>query len=157
MANESGDGKRRRAGGGATPHMVGEEGVAPDAPLGALVRAWREEAATLRTRYGMRAAARLCETHARELADAMRREAAAVLTLEQASAYSGYSPSHLRALQPEGRLSNAGRKGSPRFFRGELPRKPVRPAAEAEAPPRASRKGFDAEALARTAVGEARK
>jgi hypothetical protein len=117
--------------------------------LRSLAAAWKKEAEQLRERYGLEALASLCDTHANELADAISRHEAELLTLKDASAASGYSTSHLRALIADGTLTNAGRKGSPRLLRGELPRK-----APVSAP--ASRKcrtrGFDAAAAAEAAV-----
>jgi hypothetical protein len=115
----------------------------------ALLTAWKKEAGQLRERYGLDALASLCDTHANELAAAISRHEAEHLTLKEASAYSGYSTSHLRALIADGTLTNAGRKGSPRLLRGELPRK-----APVSAPAGRNRRtrGFDAAAAAEAAV-----
>jgi hypothetical protein len=121
-------------------------------PLQALAAAWRREAEEIRERYGMEHLARLCEVHARELTTAARHEAEAVLTLEAAASYSGYSTSHLRALQAEGKLSNPGRRGSPRFYRGELPRKPPRAQESVPSPRSSPQKQFDADAVARSVL-----
>jgi len=101
--------------------------------LNALVTAWRKEAGHLRERYGLGSLAQVCEAHANELAAAISRHQMEQLTLKDASALSGYSTSHLRALIADGTLTNAGRKGSPRVLRGELPRKTL---ASAPAPPK---------------------
>jgi hypothetical protein len=47
-----------------------------------------------------------------------------LLTLEQASALSGYSRDPLSRMTREGKLVNRGRKGAPRIRRGDLPTKP---------------------------------
>jgi hypothetical protein len=49
---------------------------------------------------------------------------AEILTLAEAAQESGYSGDHLRHLIADGTLDNAGRKGSPRIRRGDLPVKP---------------------------------
>lgn len=46
-----------------------------------------------------------------------------LLTLEAASAVSGYSADHLSRLLRQGKIPNAGRKHSPRIKRSSLPRK----------------------------------
>lgn len=63
-----------------------------------------------------RDAARRLEALARE-----RREER--LSLTEAAAASGYSVDHLRHMVAEGRIPNAGAKGTPRIRRGELPRR----------------------------------
>jgi hypothetical protein len=120
-----------------------------EAELNSLVTAWKKEAGLLRARYGLDALASICETHASELSQAIARHDAEHLTLKDASALSGYSTSHLRALISDGTLTNAGRKGSPRLLRGELPRK-----APVSAPAGRDRqsRGFDAAAAAEAAV-----
>ncbi len=46
------------------------------------------------------------------------------LTIPQAAEESGYSRDHLRSLVASGEIPNAGRKGSPRIRRRDLPVKP---------------------------------
>lgn len=89
-----------------------------------MATAWKREANSLRDRYAQEALARLCETHAAELLSAIDEEQNAVLTLAEAADWSGYSRSHLRYLARSGVYTNVGRKGSPRFRRGDLRRKP---------------------------------
>lgn len=67
-----------------------------------------------------------------------------ILTLEEASARSGYGVEHLGRLVREGRIPNAGRKGSPRIRVADLPRKP---AALARTALRAYDPGADARTL----------
>ena len=47
------------------------------------------------------------------------------LTLSQASARSGYTTDHLSRLIRQGKLKNVGRKGSPRVFAADLPKRPT--------------------------------
>ncbi|HEX6370849.1 MAG TPA: hypothetical protein VF006_18165 [Longimicrobium sp.] len=105
-----------------------------------LAAAWREEAAGLRRRYGMRQLASLCEAHAAELEEALARSDGRLLTLREASAESGYSVAHLRVLLASGALTQAGRRGAPRVLSSELTRK------------REARVTFDPAAAARQAV-----
>jgi hypothetical protein len=51
---------------------------------------------------------------------------AALLTLRQAAEVSGYSEDHLGRQVLQGKIPNAGRKGSPRIKTGDLPRRIVR-------------------------------
>jgi hypothetical protein len=46
-----------------------------------------------------------------------------LLTLRQAAATSGYSEEHLGRQVLQGKIPNAGRKGSPRIRAGDLPRR----------------------------------
>lgn len=123
----------------------------------ALFERWTAEAAQLRSRYGMEAAARLCEAHAEELREALHSVDDELLSIPQAAAESGYSRQHLRALLAGGTVPNAGAKGRPRIRRADLPRKPngsTRDAEPHETPPprRAaprSRGAFDARRLVR--------
>lgn len=88
-----------------------------------LAERWREEAGTLR-RYGDERGAHVCELHAREIEEAVRAAESEILTLEQAEQESGYSREHLRHLVAGGKVPNAGKRGSPRIRRGDLPRRP---------------------------------
>jgi hypothetical protein len=93
-------------------------------PVRVLIDRWRSEASELRDRYGLTELARMAETHVSELEQALAEDAVSLMTLDEASAWSGYSTAHLRALVAERKLCNAGRKGAPRFHKGELPIKP---------------------------------
>lgn len=53
------------------------------------------------------------------------------LTLAAASSLSGYSTDHLSRLIREGSVPNAGKKGSPRIRRADLPIRPKRDIATA--------------------------
>lgn len=79
-----------------------------------------------------------------DLRAVMASEQESLLTLEEAAERSGYSRDHLGRLVREGKLPNAGRRGSPRIRVGDLPRKP--PGRLAERTP----KLYDPEADART-------
>ena len=89
-----------------------------------LLEEWRHEIARLRERYGDESRARVLEVAAEELQAAIHRDRKQKLTLEEARLWSGYSKSHLRALQRDGTLSQAGRRGKPAFLQVELPIKP---------------------------------
>lgn len=88
-----------------------------------LTAAWRDEAAGLRRRYGLRHLASICEAHAAELEEALARAEGRLLTLREASAESGYSVAHLRVLLASGALTQAGRRGAPRLLSSELKKK----------------------------------
>ena len=125
-------------------------------PVGVLLEqlaaAWIEEAEQLRRRYGRDDLARLCEAHAEELAQTVSVDLDEVVTLAEAIRHSGYSSAHLRQLLKSGVLTNAGRRGAPRFVRRELPRKGSiqRWAATLPEPE------FDVDAAVRKVVGELR-
>lgn len=86
----------------------------------------RAKAVELRERFGDDARARAIEWAAEQFERAVANGADERLTLAQVSARSGYSQDHLARLIREGRLPNAGRRGSPRIRAGDLP---VRPAS----------------------------
>jgi hypothetical protein len=97
-----------------------------------LARAWNQEARRLRLRYGQESLALLCEAHAGEMIAAAQLATAEIVDLDEAAHVSGYSESALRGMLRSGELRNAGRRGRPRFYRSELPRKSAPPAAESE-------------------------
>lgn len=84
---------------------------------------WRDEAATLRG-YGAEAQATAIERCACDLEEKAGSEGQEVLTLAEAARASGYSADHLGRLVREGKIPNAGRPGSPRIARGDVPVKP---------------------------------
>ena len=86
----------------------------------------RSKAVELRESFGDEARARAIEWAATQFQRALEDCGDERLTLAQASARSGYSQDHLARLIREGRLPNAGRRGSPRIRAGDLP---VRPAS----------------------------
>ena len=83
----------------------------------------RAEAARLR-QHGACEAAATKELVANELDAFIREKELTELTLDEASAESGYSAAHLGRLVNEGRLRNVGRRGAPRVLRADLPKKP---------------------------------
>jgi hypothetical protein len=110
-------------------------------PFIKLAEAWLQDAATLRL-YGDDRGAQICLLHAEAVRAMARSTGDEPLPLEQAAAESGYSADRLRHMIGEGKIANAGRKGSPRIRRADLPVKPGR------AKPAVS--GFDAGAFARS-------
>lgn len=101
-----------------------------------LAKSWREDAELLE-RYGDTHLGTACRRHADELEATLRSGADEALDLAAAAAESGYSAERLRHKVAEGSIPNAGKKGSPRIRRGDLPLKRTR----------ATR--FDATAIAR--------
>ena len=132
----------------------GQTATAAAAPLlpvlERLAAAWREEAAGLRRRYGLRQLASLCEAHAAELEEALARAEGRLLTLREAAAESGYSVAHLRGLLASGALMQAGRRGAPRVLSSELPRKSTPRLVVGK--DQTSGEPFDARAAARTVL-----
>jgi DNA-directed RNA polymerase specialized sigma24 family protein len=84
--------------------------------LAELLTRWREQAAVLRSR-GAPAQADALATCAAEVEEAVRMQELEGLTVAEAAAESGYSPSQLRRAFP----------GQRRIRRGDLPRKPRHP------------------------------
>lgn len=82
---------------------------------------WQDRAAELRP-YAP-AAAEAFQRAALELEAALREMNGGRLTLAQAAQESGYSVDRLRHMVADGTLPQAGRKGSPRIRRADLPRK----------------------------------
>lgn len=62
----------------------------------------------------------------RDVAEIEQTEAAALLTIEQAAAESGYSAAHLRRLLATGQIPRSGGSHRPRIRRGDLPLKASR-------------------------------
>lgn len=90
-----------------------------------LVHRWSEEAESLE-RWGDARGAAILRQCATELDVAAHEHEDEALTIAQAVEESGYSADHLRALVAAGEIPNAGRKGSPRIRRRDLPVKPGR-------------------------------
>ncbi len=88
-----------------------------------LAARWRAEVDVLRKR-GAETVATAVESCANELEQSLQEAALEALTLDQGAEESGYSKSHLGRMIAAHRLPNAGRKGSPRIRRADLPRKP---------------------------------
>ena len=75
-------------------------------------------------RWGDERGATIPHRCATELFAAVRAYDDEELTITAASAASKYSCDHLRVLVASGEIPNAGRKGSPRIGRRDLPAKP---------------------------------
>ena len=88
-----------------------------------LVKRWSAEATSLE-RWGDKRGAGILRVCAAELDAEAREHDDEELTITVASAASGYSCDHLRALVANGAIPNAGRRGSPRIRRSDLPVKP---------------------------------
>ena len=88
-----------------------------------LVKCWSAEATSLE-RWGDERGASILRQCATELDAAARAQDDEALTIAASSAASGYSRDHLRALVSSGEIPNAGRRGSPRIRRCDLPMKP---------------------------------
>ena len=73
------------------------------------------------------AAAEAFRRAAAELEAELRAADAAVLTLEEAAAESGYASDTLRKLVARGTIPNAGERFTPRIRRADLPRKASAP------------------------------
>ena len=101
---------------------------------------WRARAEAMRL-HGAPDHARLIEHLASELDEALGAGGDELLTLKEAARASGYSADHLGSLVRKGVLENAGRSGSPRIRRSDLPHK------DAKKPGRPHR-ASDADALA---------
>lgn len=91
--------------------------------LADLAKRWSAEATSL-ARWGDDRGATILRQCATELDAEARAHDDEELTITAASAASGYSCDHLRALVAGGEIPNAGRKGSPLIRRRDVPRKP---------------------------------
>lgn len=78
----------------------------------------------MRRRGVLVSGAAICDEILRDVEAVFDSELARPLTLREAASVSGYSEDHLGKLIRQGRLTNVGRKGSPRVRAGELPRRP---------------------------------
>ena len=83
---------------------------------------WDAEALTLERYHDVRGAA-TARLHATELREAVKAQVDELLSPPEAEVVSGYSRRRLRELETEGKLENCGRKGAPRYRRGDLPTK----------------------------------
>lgn len=97
---------------------------------------WAVDASKLR-QYGAVEAAAAAELHAAELREAVAAANREALTLAEASLLGGYSVEHLRHLVADGTIPNAGRRGSPRIRRSDVPMKAGHDLRELEAAGRA--------------------
>ena len=92
--------------------------------MGELSRRWRSRAEELEP-YSP-SAAQAFRQAAVELEESLRSSAEEELTLSEAASASGYAPRTLREKLGNGEIANAGRKGSPRIKRADLPVRPRR-------------------------------
>ena len=84
----------------------------------------RAKAAELRDNFGDDARARALEWASERIEQALDRLDDQPLTLAEAALRSGYSRDHLARIIREGRVPNAGRRGSPRIRAADLPIRP---------------------------------
>lgn len=108
-----------------------------------LAKKWREAAETLQL-YGQPETAQVLRGCANSLDAAMRSLDDDKLSLAEAAQESGLSADRLRHMVAEGKLPQAGKKGSPRIRRGDLPLKR-----------RVKGNGFDAVSAARSILRRA--
>ncbi len=85
---------------------------------------WTAEAEAMHRRGVLVTGAGLCRELLADFQAVMAGQVDPLLSLPEAAGRSGYSVEHLGRLVREGRIPNAGRKGSPRIRAGDLPRKP---------------------------------
>ena len=83
------------------------------------VKQWTSLAATLRAEFDERGAA-ITEKRARELQEWIAAKRDDTISVNEASAVSGFSTDHLRRQLGSGDLKNAGERGRPRIRRGEV-------------------------------------
>ena len=88
-----------------------------------LATRWTDEASSLE-RWGDDRGATILRQCSTELDAAAREYDSEALTIPASAETSGYSRDHLRALVSTGEIANAGKKGSPRIRRSDLPMKP---------------------------------
>jgi hypothetical protein len=113
-----------------------------------LPASWRRDAELLDAHGAVQAAA-TCRRHADELEAALRDAEDEALPLVVAVKESGYSDRRLRELIADGTIPNAGRKGSPRVRRGDLP-------VRGKGRPKERLNGYDAAADAARLMGSMR-
>ena len=75
-------------------------------------------------------AARICDEVLADFNMVMKTEPEAVLTIAEAATRSGYSVGHLGRLVRQGKIPNAGTRGSPRIRAVDLPTRPNTVVAE---------------------------
>ncbi len=111
---------------------------------GEFLAKWTAEAEAMHRRGVMVNGAGLCNEILTDFQTVMTTQVGSVLSLPEAAARSGYTVEHLGRMVREGRIPNAGRKGSPRIRSADLPRKPP---ALVPIGPRAYDPGADARTL----------
>jgi hypothetical protein len=88
-----------------------------------LASQWEKDAHLL-AQYGSPQQAEVLRHCSRKLFELIKSEKDVLLTLTLASQLSGYSADHLGRMVGDGKLTNYGRKGSPKLRLGDLPKKP---------------------------------
>lgn len=87
----------------------------------AFVRKWASRRDEFRALGVQVDGARICDEVLADFGDVVRTESDAVLPLAEAAARSGYSEGHLGRLVRQGKIPNAGRRGSPKIRVVDLP------------------------------------
>ena len=87
------------------------------------LRARWQNARDLYQELGPEGHSRLVEAFLRDIEQLEAGEQDKILTLAEASEYSGYSTEHVGRLIRNGKIPNAGRPGAPRVRAGDLPRR----------------------------------
>lgn len=106
--------------------------VSDATPLAGLSARWLDLALSLEA-YSP-PAAEAWRRAAQELAAALRESAEEILTLAESSRMGGYSIDHLQRQVATGAIRNAGRRGSPRILRADVPLKADRIATASAGP-----------------------
>jgi len=114
---------------------------------GSLAREFRVAASVFR-QHALESVAIAYERCAQRVEEIVADESEQLLSLREASAMSGYSADHLGRLIREDTIPNAGRKGSPRIMRQDLP---MKPGIMATAGPKAE---VDLEQIVRSVIDE---
>ena len=86
-----------------------------------LIAWWTTQRTILHRTRALVDGARLVDAFLTDIAELARTEGTIALTLEEASARSGYSAEHLARLVRQGVIPNAGRKGAPRVRAADVP------------------------------------
>ncbi len=92
--------------------------------LAALAERWQDEASGYERDRAMVEGHLLLRRLVDEMREAWHEDQREPVTVAEASALSGFSRSHLYHCIEDGTLPNAGRRGTPRIRRRDLPRKP---------------------------------
>lgn len=95
------------------------------------VAKWQTRQAELERLHAQVDGATVCRELLQDFERFRAGEAEELLNLCDAARLSGYSEDHLGKLVRAGKIPNAGRAGSPRIRRADLPRRPTRVAPKA--------------------------
>jgi hypothetical protein len=110
---------------------------------------WEKDAQLL-AQYGSPQQADVLRHCSQKLFEVIKSEKEVLLTLTLASQVSGYSADHLGRMVGDGKLTNYGRKGSPKLRLGDLPKKPRAVVADMSAK-------YDADTDARSLLARGRR